>query len=216
MKSILKLLVAILFITTTTAKAHDPNLSSVVMIEKEPGQWLIQLNTSLSAFDQEISYVYGEDAYSTPEEFKQLVINHFREQLSLAINNNEIEFGEAFVQLGHASALVFDLIDIPDKILTLDIENKGFKNLHHSKSIFSIIKEGISDEKFTLNSENDFRISLSFDGRQILLSESPDINYRAITFLMIALVLASGVVVVKNWVSKKYLSPSSTYQKVIS
>ncbi len=219
MKLVIKLLLTtVIFLVASTVKAHNPDISSIMLIEKEPGQWLIQLDASLSAFDQEMISVYGENAYSTPEEFKELVINHFRKQLSLSINSNNIKFGDAFLKLGHASTLVFNLIDVPVEMIDIIIENKGFKSSHHSKSMFKLVKEGVSDEQFKLNNANNYKVELTLVDNQLLPAEEASTNTLGQMFIGLLVAGFVGFHLVKNGFLNRLrpLKTSPDFQKNLS
>ena len=140
MKKYIKTIVAValLFCATSIAKAHPTNISSIMLIEQEPGEWIVQVNTSLTAFQYEIRHAFGENSYASPEEFNELVVKHFRKHMSVKINGEKVELTDGVVVLGHATTLGFRLSGIPESgINDISVKNEGFKNIGKSKSIFS-------------------------------------------------------------------------------
>ncbi len=62
------------------AYAHNPDLSSM-MIYEQNGKSILLIKSSLTAFDGEVEYHFGKDAYKTPEEFEAVSDTAFSEKL---------------------------------------------------------------------------------------------------------------------------------------
>ena len=173
MKKIIKLSFAIaLFLFATAARAHRPDISSCTIIEQAPGQWLLRINASLTAFEYEVEHAYGKDAYASPEEFNQLVLDHLREQISIRTNEDEVTLADGSVKLGHATTVVFKLSGVADELEHVSVKNEGFKSIHGSQVIFSIAKKGWDNHQRVLSEENAYQMSGSVKDHQVLLSEA--------------------------------------------
>ena len=74
--------IGIMFLfTSISIQAHQLDLSTVLISQDEKGKCFLQIYSSLSAFEGEIDYKYSMNAYKTPEEFRALVIEHFKKNV---------------------------------------------------------------------------------------------------------------------------------------
>ncbi|MFM7488129.1 MAG: hypothetical protein ACKO13_14560, partial [Cytophagales bacterium] len=108
----MKIFVVVFVFVANMANAHSPDLSSM-MIYEQNGKFLMIIKSSLTAFEGEINYIYGKNAYKTPEEFIQLVIKHVRKSSFVIINNDTIRFANVQVMLGHETTLFAELTGSP-------------------------------------------------------------------------------------------------------
>ncbi|MEQ9100082.1 MAG: hypothetical protein RIF36_15655 [Imperialibacter sp.] len=192
MKKIMKSILAMVaFLSATSAIAHQPDISSFTLIEKETGQWMLQLNASMTAFQYEVRNAYGEDSYASAEEFNQLLLTHLKEQIDIRINDKEVAFENGMVMLGHATTVAFELYGVPDTVEEVFVANKGFQSIHRSQVIFSIVKEGLARSRFVLNEANDYQLNASLKGNQLMIAEasSPRVYWMAPATVAIAFAL---------------------------
>lgn len=151
-------------------QAHETNLSSSVLIEQEGGNWLLQLRGSLTAFEYEIENQYGDSAYTTPEEFKNLVLHYVRDNVSIVLNNSQyIGLQNGVVNLGHETSVTFQLASPLDSIEYLTLHNGSFRNIPRNNNLVFILKNGFSKDQFSLNNENNQTIILQTKGNQFEL-----------------------------------------------
>jgi hypothetical protein len=147
------------------ASAHQPDISTTMLVEQEDGSWVLQVRASLTAFEYEVHTKYGKDSYKTPEEFNELVIRHVTESISITFGeNNAAELDHAFVKLGHETNVVFKAIGIPETITTMSVTNGSFKNIHGNQSALIIIKTGFEKKQFILSDTNEHTAKLSVLG----------------------------------------------------
>lgn len=173
MKKIFKSIAMGLFLLSiVTAKAHQPDISSITLIEQETGDWTVQINAGILGFQYEVESIHGEDSYSSVEEFNQLLLAHLRENIHILVNGEEIELTKGIVKLGHAATVVFELSEVPAELNKVFIKNEGFKSIHNSQSIFSIAKEGLGGDQFILNEDNNYQVHVALEGDQIFISET--------------------------------------------
>ncbi len=145
-----------------SAQAHQPDISTAMLIERENGDWLLQVNCSLTALQYEVTNHFGEDAYSTPEEFQKLVIQHMRENLSLVFNENESAMlDNAYVRLGHASSVVFELNNVPLDFREVAVSMASFKSINKHKCAFGIKQDETSSERVILDETNGHQSQLT-------------------------------------------------------
>ncbi|MFK7922194.1 MAG: DUF6702 family protein [Bacteroidia bacterium] len=163
-----------LFATLGNLKAHQPDISSTMLIEPENKTWSLVVRASLSAFEQEIKYHYPDQAYETPKEFEQLIIKHLQANLGLFANQNDtIKLQNAFVKLGHETNVVFEVVGLPPTINPLAIQNTSFKEIHHNQSALLVLKKDFEQAQFMLNNTNEHRADLVVEDAKFALLEAP-------------------------------------------
>ena len=149
---------------TFLAKAHQPDLSSTLLVEQQSGEWLLQIRASLTAFEYEIENQYGQNAYTTPEEFQELVLDHVKENIFIKINQEgPVKIRNSQVKIGHETHVFFEMEDIPKDIYNIAIKNSSFKNITRNQSALVILKNGVSKDQFVLDGSNRHSIELAVD-----------------------------------------------------
>ncbi|WP_147383190.1 DUF6702 family protein [Pontibacter oryzae] len=194
-KTLKSILAAFVWLTAMAAHAHQPDLSTFTLVEQQPGNWMLVLNASLTAFQQEVRYTYGEDSYTSPEEFNKLVIKHLKDKVSLNINGREVALGNGLVKLGHATTVAFKLSGVPADVSEVYVKNAGFQDIHHSQVVFSVVKNELGRKQFILSEENNYQAHLALEGNQIELVKTSD-RATSLTWLLvpgIALMLMLGL-----------------------
>ena len=112
-----------LFFGSLVVRAHQPDIATTLLVEKDNGDWVLQISSSLTAFEQEIAYNFSADSYSNSDEFKALLIEHIKKNFSARFNTNEmIELNEGYVKLGHETNVVFKLANVPENISEVSLE----------------------------------------------------------------------------------------------
>jgi len=133
-----------------------------MLVQQKDGTWILQVRSALIAFEQEINYRCGLDAYDTPEIFKNLVIEHLQESLSITFNEKiDATFTKGLVKLGHETNVLFTILNVPKKIKSVMIKNSSFKNIYRSQSTLMIFKQGFEKQQFTLSDKNSYTASLT-------------------------------------------------------
>lgn len=143
----------ILIFSNQIVHAHQPDLSSLMIYEQD-GKSFLAIKSALSAFESEIEYSYPKGAYKTPEEFQEMVIEHFQKKCFLLINGDTIKFLNPQVSLGHETTLFAELSEIPNDIESMHIKNAIFGDISHGICEVIITLNGIPQKHFLLNSEN--------------------------------------------------------------
>lgn len=163
------LLMVALVLLSATGFAHQTEISSTVLAEKENNVWVLQISASLTAFQQEIKTHFSETPYKTPEEFKQIVLKHIKNNLQLRVNGNEsISFNNGNVQLGHETKVVFEVSGIPSNLSTFEVTNTIFEDIHRSKNILVVLKEGFGKNNFILNDMNHYTLALQVHDKEFV------------------------------------------------
>jgi hypothetical protein len=151
-------------------KAHQPDISTTMLVEKDQNQWLLQISGALTGFQYAIKDHYGDAAYATPEEFQDLVLNHLQENLSIIFNDHDkVSFANGFVKLGHETNVVFEIKTVPNTIESIQVKNSSFKNIYHNQSALIILKKGIEQQQFILNNDNEHQVEVIINGNKFQL-----------------------------------------------
>ena len=154
------ILVAVLWIGRGVF-AHSPDTSTVVLAERENHVWILQINASLTAFQQEVKTHFSDTPYKTPEEFQEMVISHIKNTLQIRFNNGkDFTLGKGVVMLGHETKVVFEVLNVPTSLESVHVTNKIFGDINRNQSALMIFKKGFAKEYFNLNKSNDHMVSL--------------------------------------------------------
>lgn len=193
-KTLLNILFFCWMLVSNFIFAHSPDFSNIIISKTESGQIILQANTSLTAFQQEVNYVNGEGAYKSPEEFQKLVLNHFYNNFSIVINNKDtLQFKNPKVYLGHETKLVAEIIGLPKTVNSIYINNNLFKDIHRSESIVIFLLEGFPKEKHTLNRSNNYELNISLKNESwenmTIGDTPPNLSYLLYLCILIIIVL---------------------------
>jgi hypothetical protein len=141
--------------------AHQSDLSTVLISQDQNGKCFLQIYSSLNAFEGEIDYKYSKNAYKTPEEFRGLVIDHFKKNVLFICNEKDtLKFGKPIVLLGHETKLVVEVFGFPENSKSMYFKNTMFMNTPHNQSSLMIVKKGLPQQLYILNNENKQQINL--------------------------------------------------------
>lgn len=155
------------------AEAHQADISSTMLVEQDNGDWILQIRSALTAFEYEIHAQYGETSYSTPEEFKTLVIQHNLENIEINFDKNDtVELRNGKVKLGHETIVIFEVLGLPNSFKELQVKNSSFKNIHRNQSALVVLKHGVIKEQYTLNNDNNHAVTLLQNGSQFVLQKT--------------------------------------------
>jgi hypothetical protein len=147
--------------------AHQPELSSSVLSTTKTGTHILQIASSLNAFEEEINYTYAKDAYKTPDEFKNLVSKHFKNNVLFIVNATDtLEFGKAKVILGHETKLIVEVLNIPPNIKSFFYKNTMFRDMPHNKMKVILLTEGLPKEEFILKNKNNQTIQVELKNQK--------------------------------------------------
>lgn len=157
--------------------AHQVDVSSTMLIEQEDNTWVLSIRAAFTAFEHEIHTHYSDSAYSSPEEFNQLVIDYFREHLLILINDQDTaSLSNPTVKLGHETSLLFDVRGIPNHIQSIQVSNKSFQDIYHSQSTLIILKKGMKKDQFSLAQNNEFTARLEVQDNYFTIGPASGFN----------------------------------------
>ncbi|MDO6440321.1 hypothetical protein Q4534_23040 [Cyclobacterium sp. 1_MG-2023] len=163
----------ILLIWAGMAQAHQPAISSIILAEKADHSWVLQVRSPLTSFEYVIKQNYGENAFATADEFKELVINYLKENIAIQFNGDaDLLLQKGAVQLGHETNVFFQVEGVPEIMESLEVNNPSFKGINRNQSIFMVLSEGMTNNQFILNNENQHSASLRLEGSAFVPQES--------------------------------------------
>ena len=155
------------------AQAHQPAISTVILAEKSDQSWILQIRSPLTSFEYVIIQNYGENSFASADEFKDLVINYLKENISIRFNGNyELLLQKGTVKLGHETNVFFQVTEVPEKINSLEVSNTSFKTINRNQSMFMVLGEGLEKDQFILNNENEHSAILKVDDNKLVQQEA--------------------------------------------
>lgn len=141
--------------------AHQTDVSSTMLVEQADGTWVLQIGATMTAFQYEVIAQHGENAYDSPEQFKTLVVNHLKDNLSIYFNDQDpVELGQGRVKLGHETNVIFEVLGVPEEVKSIKVKNSSFKDIQRNQSTLLVLKTGFPKEQFVLNEENKHTLKL--------------------------------------------------------
>ncbi|WP_179334468.1 hypothetical protein [Winogradskyella costae] len=205
MKRILSFCVLGLLFFSQSVKAHQPEISTTMLVENSNNIWVLQISASLTAFQQEIKLHYAETPYSSPEEFREMVIAHVKTNLDIEFNgNHEVTLSQGLVKLGHETKVIFQLEGVPKEISSVVVENKTFQDIYNNKSAVVILKEGYDKDNFVLTKDNNHILKLESTGHKFIRVEEKTLSSSSLNVILILFVIcALGLLVHSIGIRKK-------------
>ena len=182
--------------------AHSPDLSSM-MIYEQNGKYFLAIKSSLIAFEGEIDYHFNKNAYKTPEEFQQLVSQHFQKNCLLFINNDTIKFIHPTVVLGHETTVFAELLNVPDKFNSIYVRNTVFKDMPNNMCELILTLKGLPQKQYILTNENKQEVKLRVENDNWEVEETNASFFKSSNLLLWSLLFLSVLVVVAIAVWRK-------------
>ena len=185
--------------------AHNPDFSTMMLVEKENDTWVLQISASLTAFQQEVRTHFAKTPYKTPEEFQKMVLEHIKNNLAINFNDGEfITLGQGVVKLGHETKVVFEVLGIPSNIYFVKVRNTTFKDISRNQSALLLFKKGFSKEQFVLNNANNHTLALEVTGNKFVKATEGNADLFGNGILLIVLgAIASTLMALKSRPLKK-------------
>lgn len=178
-------------------QAHQTDASSTMLIEQEDHSWLLSIRAAFTAFEQEVHTHYSDSAYTSPEEFNQLVIEYVQRHVFILVNGKDsVSLSNGFVKLGHETNVIFNVEGIPTSIESIHLSNSAFQDIFHSQSALIILKQGMVKDQFTLNQKNQYTAQLVVEDNSFMLQqERAPFSFKTLTFWgLIGLLVVLGMI----------------------
>lgn len=173
----------LLLLFANGAKAHQPDLSNL-MIYEQNGRYFLAIKSSLTAFEGEIDYLFGSNAYKTPEAFQQLVIRHFQNNCFVIIDGDTTRFVNPQVMLGHETTLFAEMMNIPDKPNSIHIRNTVFKDMPSNMCEIILGIKGISQKQYILDNANQHEVKLKLENNNWVVVENKNLVWQLPIYLL--------------------------------
>lgn len=161
----------ILFLCAKGAQAHQPDLSNL-MIYEQNGRCFLAIKSSLTAFEGEIDYLFGKNAYKSPEAFQQLVIKHFQNNCLVIIDGDTTRFVNPHVILGHETTLFAEILDVSDKLTSIYVKNTVFKDMPSNMCEIILSLKGITQKQYILDNSNQHEVKLKVENNNWMVVEN--------------------------------------------
>ena len=192
----MKSVVLILFLfCTNIVHAHQPDLSNL-MIYEQNGKYILVIKSSLTAFEGEVDYLFGKNAYKSPEEFQLLVIKHFQKNCKLIMNNEPIKLNNPKVILGHETTLFAELSLVPKKISSIYVKNTLFKDMPVSLCELILTLNDLPQKQYLLNNVNNYEVELQLENNSWTVVENASSNTTLILLAVVVFILSALVIAV--------------------
>ncbi|MEZ7506207.1 hypothetical protein [Flavobacterium sp. Arc2] len=179
-----------LFLFTIVGHAHQPDFSTSVLSKTDDGKYVLQITSSLTAFEGEIDYLYSKNAYKTPEAFQQLVIDHFNKNVLFIINGKDtLKFGSPLVLLGHETKLIVEVLNVPNSIKEVNFTNTMFKDMPHNQMAVIMLIDGFPKAQYILENNNEQTIQLKLKEGTWVNSRVEELKMKNILYISFFLIL---------------------------
>lgn len=143
----------------STAFAHSPDLSSIIIYEQN-GKTNLVIKSALTAFEEEIKYHFGKNTYQTPEAFVELVLTHLKKNCLVISNGDTIRLVNPQIQLGHETTLFCELANMPAQIESFYLKNTLFKDMPNNLCELIINIKGLPQKQHILDNRNNQEVKL--------------------------------------------------------
>jgi len=184
--------------------AHSPDTSTTMLVEKENNSWVLQISSSLTAFQQEVRMHFAETPYKTPEEFQQMVLEHIKNNVDISFNDgSKITLGQGMVKLGHETKVVFEVFGIPSDLQSIHVKNATFKDIGRSQSALFVFKDGFSKDQFILNNDNEHTLQLKVSGNKFVEADEQNAGLNSSYVILIFMSLLSFSFLIKKIIFSK-------------
>lgn len=182
----------------TNAIAHQPDISSTMLIQKPDKSWVLQIRAALTAFEYSIREEYGEESFVSPNEFKALVKELVKANTQLNTTDQlKVALDTGYVKLGHESNAIFKVTGLPSDFETITVRNTIFEHISRNQSAFIVLKEGMSKTQFILDNGNDHTASLKVVGDEFELVQKEVKTLQSNVYLY--MMSAVGLFLVGAW-----------------
>lgn len=155
----------------SSAFAHSPDISSTVLMEQDNGDWILQIRAPLTGLEYEINHNYGKESFATAEEFQELVLQYMKGQISIEVNGEKVALDKGIIKLGHESAVIYQLTDMPKTINDMVVINSAFRDISRNQVQLMVLKKGVDRNQFVLNNANDHQVALQVMDNKITQKE---------------------------------------------
>jgi hypothetical protein len=167
------------------------------MIYEQNGKCLLVIKSSMTAFEGEIDYIFGKNAYKSAEEFQLLVIKHFQHNCVVMMNGDTIKLIHPKVNLGHETTLFAELLHAPNKLKSIYISNTLFKDMPANMSELILTLKGLPQKQYILSNDNMHEVQLMAENNRwtvVDITGSPLKSFNLL--LVVVLLLVASIIAI--------------------
>lgn len=183
-------LVMLVLLTSIVCQAHQAEFSSSLLSKTDDGKYILQIASSMTAFESEIDYIYTKKAYKTAEEFQKLVLDYFTKNVSFIVNGTEVlQLKDPMVLLGHETKIIVEVVGIPSNIKEMSYTNTMFKDLSHNKMGLIMLVDGFPKEQYVLENENNQTVQLELQEGTWVSTANTELHLKKILYVIFFTIL---------------------------
>lgn len=147
----------ILLVLLNSATAHNPQVSSISIVQNENKKWTVlvtaPLNTCQLAIQESFPNIILDSI--NPYKLQQLILNLIKNNIILNDDKNFKLINDKIL-LAHETLVYFEIQNDQIKFIPNKVEFKAFSKLRDHFTVLKIVSYGQKEINFILNSENDF------------------------------------------------------------
>lgn len=166
----------VLFLTASLGvRAHNPQLSTMALVQGHDKTWTLNISASLTAFQYELKNSYPDQGIDRldADAFQKKIIEHLRRKIHIqAGTGRTIRLAHGMIRLGHQTDVRFNVTGMPDQLQALQLRHLGFSTLKNQYCVLTIQTPASPTKTCILQDENAFLVSLQTD-RHTLVETSP-------------------------------------------
>lgn len=213
MKKLILLFAGIVLSLTT--RAHNPQLSTVTMVQDAGKQWGLLVTVPLTTCEVALRGSYAGMATDSMDmnRFTDSLADLIKKQSLFIVNGSDtLTLTTAKINPGHETEIFFQFQERVDSVGSLRVVFDPFASLTDHNTIFRMYQSGQSAGNFILNRENNYSLTLEKEGERFSVFEQPPIsqNNLMLPILLISILLLSAVAIAYKVLSNKvYPSPKT-------
>lgn len=193
----------IAFFPILSLNAHNPQVSTIALVQSKENKWNLIISASLSAFQYELKNTNPNlnlDSLNA-DNFQRLIVKHLKEKIKIEANQIVGTLANGRVILGHQTDINFEVANIPSDLSSLDIEHLGFGTLKDHFCILKVITQKNESGNFILQNANNHAISLEIKNNSF--KQTQRTNPSKLLIFSIILILSTFAVGIVHSISKK-------------
>lgn len=187
------ILLSLFLLGSLLSFAHNPQISSVALVQSQGNKWHLIVSCSLGAYEIELKNNHPNLALDrmNANEFQEMFIEHLMAKINITANKEyKGILKNAKVILGHQTDVNFEVSGLPEKLTNLQIEQSGFSTLKDHYCILKVITLAKESQNFILEKNNDYSITLDYSNNVFTEKQGKKSNYWLLVFpILIALIL---------------------------
>jgi hypothetical protein len=198
--------IIILLVLVNSASAHNPQVSSMSIIQNENKKWTVFITAPLSTCQLAIHDNFPNLLLDSinPYKLQDLILNMVKKSISIN-NNKNFKLINDKIQLAHETMVYFELQHDQPNFMPDKVEFKAFSKLSDHFTVLKIIAYGGKEMNYILSSENGFNYP-AINKKEITLSKT-------MQFLSCFIIIA--VIIIAIIFSKKiFLNNTNNINKI--